>query len=60
MNIDEAIEILKNEHRDAYHLHYAQQKDAFQLGIEALTYIRECQINENCFNISLLPGQTED
>lgn len=60
MTIGEAIRRNREIKRRGLKVPLDKEREAIQLGIEALNYIDTCQQNPNCYNISLLPGQTED
>lgn len=60
MTLNEAIEILKDSIVGVEAFDDPGLPNAIKLGIEALRYIDTCHKNANCFNISPLPGETED
>jgi len=60
MTLQKAINIKENHqslHLDEY---YSELLEADRLSINAMKYIDTCRHNPNCFNISLLPGETDE
>ena len=60
MTIDEAIEILEREERDAFWGSEKKWKGAVKLSIEALKRIQNARAIGYSVPASLLPGETEE
>ncbi len=59
MNIEEAIEVLEQDHTSQETGEQSDYQDAIQLGIDALKWIKEGRVTYTMFPNKPLPGETE-